>query len=345
MKKSGTIWTFVLFGMMLFAAHTSAANEIKVWVDQQLLQSDEAPPRMENEKVIVPVRELAEMLGATVKWNGETNSVEITSSGQDSLLQQVRLLQSALTAKTPEQAVEMWAEGVKTRNGALQYAILSKHLKELRHESFEAVNWVTGTSSPWLERYKISKPVENSDGSRTFRVQFDYRTEMDADEPERWDKIASFPVIVREENGSWFISSFPSEWAQQAAVLPNGLPFTEYVGDHEGEHIRLQFQRLGVSASGSSVKEAVGNHSEIVLEEKLDLPIGTVTFAEVKRTRPAAEQTDAAEYEYWLILLRDDPERADAKRAYCLMGTVTGDKEKAKKEMLDIAATWKLIEE
>lgn len=344
MKKTAIAMAGMVLGIGLFAASTSAADEIKVWVGDRLLRS-EAQPRLENGKVLAPVREIAEMLGATVKWNGERNTVEVTPPKSESQAKQIGMLESAVAAKTPEAAVDTWARAVKTRNGALQYAMLSPNLKELQRESFEAAGWVTGTSSPWLEQYKISQPQANADGSRTFRVQFDYRTSEDANEPVRWNDIVSFPVIVRQAEGNWYVAALPTEWATQSVILPDGRSFSEYDGEYEGKDMRLELQRLGIGPGGSPIKQAVGNHSDITESYELDLPVGRATFAAVERTPPAAAMSDEITYEYWLILLRDDPERADMKRAYCLTGIVTGDREEAKAELLEMAKTWKLLED
>ncbi|MEF3306077.1 stalk domain-containing protein [Paenibacillus sp. GYB003] len=343
MKKSWIAAMGAVVAVLVFVTGVSAADGIRVWVNGRLLESPEAAPRLENGKVIAPVREMAESLGAKVEWDGERGAVRVTAPESESLQRQIRLLQSALAAKTPEAAVDTWAKAVQTRNGALQYAMLSERQRELQRESLEADGWVTGTSSPWLERYRISKAESNGDGSKTFRVQFDYRSSTDIREPERWDKIASFPVIVREEDGYWRISSFPTEWAYQSVVLPNGLPFSEYDGIYEGADVRAQFQRLGVAAAAGA-KEAVGNHAEIVRQEPAELPVGKAIFMEVKRTPPAAAMSDAVTTELWFVLLRDDPERPDLKRAYCLTGVVTGDGDKAYDELKRLAATWKLIE-
>ena len=59
-----------------------------------------------------------------------------------------------------QSVAKQWAEGIKTRNGVLQYVVLSKGLKkgfeELADES-DRKAWVTGFSSPWVESYKISE--------------------------------------------------------------------------------------------------------------------------------------------------------------------------------------------
>lgn len=97
------------------------------------------------------------------------------------------------------------------RNGALQYALLSPELKERELESFEVLNWVTGTSSPWLEQYRIDSSQENQDGTWTFQVKLDYRTSVDVNEPERWDEIPAIPVTVKEYDGYWYIEDYPEE--------------------------------------------------------------------------------------------------------------------------------------
>lgn len=60
-------------------------------------------------------------------------------------------------AASPEDAVDIWAKGVKTRNGALQYAVLSKSLKAKMEDSLNNTSWITGASSPWIDSYKITE--------------------------------------------------------------------------------------------------------------------------------------------------------------------------------------------
>lgn len=332
-------------GMAIFVTGAYAADEIKIWVNGRQVETPEAAPRIENGKVVAPVREIAEALGAEVKWNGERGAVEVSAPETDSLKQQIQLLQSAVAAQTPEEAVETWVKGVQTRNGALQYAMLSKRQRELQLKALESVHWVTGTSSPWVQQYRISEATVNDDGSRTFQVQLDYRTSTDINEPERWDQIPAFPVVVQKEDEVWRIASFPYEWAYQSAELPDGQTLTDYDGVYEGRNVRVQFQRLGIGPAGGGVREAVGNHAEIVKQETIQLPVGEVTYMEVHRTQPAAAQSDEVTVELWLVLLRDDPEREDMKRTYCLTGIVTGELQAAYDELMKIASTWTLTEE
>ncbi|MGI5848756.1 MAG: hypothetical protein ACOX8Q_01575 [Christensenellales bacterium] len=56
-----------------------------------------------------------------------------------------------------ESAASVWANGLKMRSAALQYAMLSKALKEKYALQLEktAPNWVTGLSSPRIDRFEI----------------------------------------------------------------------------------------------------------------------------------------------------------------------------------------------
>jgi hypothetical protein len=345
MKKTWTGLTVLALCVILFASTALAENQVRVWLNGHLLQS-EVSPRMVENKVMAPLREVAESLGATVKWNGEQNSVEVETPETNSLRQQVRMLESALAAKTPQDAVETWAKAVQTRNGALEYAILSPRLKELKRKSFEAVNWVTGTSSPWLQQYMIHPGKANADGSLTFEVQFDFRSSTDIDKPVRWNDIPSFPVVVQQYDGFWHVSRFPAEWMIQSVTLPDGRTFTEYDGPVHWNHLQLQFQKVSIAANTPQpVEEAVGNHASVPEQMQMDLSMGKATFAVVERTPPAASGPQDTATEYWLIVIRDDPARDDMKRAYCVTGIITGDKQAARTEMLEIAKTWELIED
>lgn len=61
-------------------------------------------------------------------------------------------------ALSKEEAVDLYAQGVKIRSGALQYSVMCKELKIRFEEEMDKNKnyaWVTGTSSPWVSEYKI----------------------------------------------------------------------------------------------------------------------------------------------------------------------------------------------
>lgn len=68
-------------------------------------------------------------------------------------------------ACSPEDAAEIWANGLKTRSAAEQYAVMSPALKQEYAKQLEesAPMWVTGVSSPWIDTYRtvlVEKPEE-----------------------------------------------------------------------------------------------------------------------------------------------------------------------------------------
>lgn len=80
-----------------------------------------------------------------------------------------RLLMEAMSeigVYIPEKTVEVWVNGLKKRNAAMQYSVMTQKLKDKYAKQLEetAPNWVTGQSSPWIESYKIIK-VERLDES------------------------------------------------------------------------------------------------------------------------------------------------------------------------------------
>ncbi len=57
-----------------------------------------------------------------------------------------------------EQTVaRIWADAVQARDGKGQYGLLTKALQESVYEEFSDLNWVTGTSSPWVDSYELNK--------------------------------------------------------------------------------------------------------------------------------------------------------------------------------------------
>ena len=87
-----------------------------------------------------------------------------------------RLLMDAMNSVGvcgPEEAARLWAEGLKGRSGAGQYAAMTKELKaryaEALDRSFQ--NWVTGGSSPWVQSYEVSETAGGGD-SRKYLVRF-----------------------------------------------------------------------------------------------------------------------------------------------------------------------------
>lgn len=88
----------------------------------------------------------------------------------------IELLEDALAPRTADLAAYSWAEAIKTRNGAWQYAIMDEKLRSEYLEQFEATNWVTGFSSPWVERYRVIRQSVDEQDNVTYKVEFDWYT-------------------------------------------------------------------------------------------------------------------------------------------------------------------------
>lgn len=72
---------------------------------------------------------------------------------------------------TAEDCVRVYAEGVKTRNARVQYAVFGDELQRSSRSDFEERNWVTGVSSPWCTDYEIEKLIDTE-----YNVTFYYAT-------------------------------------------------------------------------------------------------------------------------------------------------------------------------
>ncbi|OQB15291.1 MAG: hypothetical protein BWY15_00662 [Firmicutes bacterium ADurb.Bin193] len=102
----------------------------------------------------------------------------------------------------PEKAIEVWAEGLKTRSAALQYAVMTEALKDEYAMQLEKIfpNWVTGISSPWVSGYEIIKTEKTEDDGYIFYLVFN--TETSAGPADSYKAI----ITVVKSNDFWQIS-------------------------------------------------------------------------------------------------------------------------------------------
>lgn len=84
-----------------------------------------------------------------------------------------RLITKFELPMTAEDAVNMYAEAVETRNGAVQYGLMSDELRDEKYDEFMDLWFVTGTSSPWVDSYKIENTGDNS-----YKIVFDLKTSV-----------------------------------------------------------------------------------------------------------------------------------------------------------------------
>lgn len=119
------------------------------------------------------------------------------------------LLQEAVDymgACSPEQAAQLWAQGVQKRNGAMQYAAMDEALKKSYSEKLNesAPNWVTGMSSPWVQSYDIQLSSQKKDAAT---AQVILHTETSTGPYEDLNAL----LELRIEDGFWRISNIDAE--------------------------------------------------------------------------------------------------------------------------------------
>lgn len=195
-SKCLTVTVMLMWLACVTAAY--AGDSIRLHVNGREIRTD-VPPQLIDGRLMVPVRWVAEALGARVNWDGQKGLVTIDSREQDSLQHRLDLLERVVAPRTPKEVVETWAEGVKSRNGALQYAVLAPELKEDYRNEFESCGWVTGTSSPWVEHYTIINERQET-GNWLFTVQFNMITSVGS------AGFYTSEIMVKQQDEHWWVA-------------------------------------------------------------------------------------------------------------------------------------------
>lgn len=110
----------------------------------------------------------------TVSAVGPNKTDKDLAKMQSEIEKRLNLLEFALVSQSPAEIAKTWAKGVMTRNGALQYAVLCDNLQSKYKSDFEAWDWWTRTSSPWIDSYQISAGEQQSDGTWKYIIKFQY---------------------------------------------------------------------------------------------------------------------------------------------------------------------------
>lgn len=292
MKKWLLTGVTVVVMLLSMTALAFADSPVKLLVNGQLIQTG-TPPVLVNGRTMAPVRWVAEALGAKVEWDESNRTVKINTPEQASLERQVRLLQQAVAPPTPGEAVKTWARGVKERNGALQYAALSPELREKRLPCFESCGWVTGTSSPWVEKFEIAGETKNTDGSREYRVKFELMTSTGP------AGTSESRVTVRQYDQTWLVSQLSGDRGPVAQLEEQARG---YLTEKYGRHYHIL--KTGINLMS---QEVTGSRAEAVFVTTVTLAMGTenpadwppqkgrIKFLEENRDRLTAGQIKMVE--------------------------------------------------
>lgn len=182
MRKRWLIVTGAVVLTIVLATVAFAANPMKLVVNGQEIKPD-VPPQIINGRTMVPVRWVAEALGADVQWDETSRTVRIamrqtsgTGAEVSTTDRRIIMLEKALIPKSPEEAATVWAQGVQDRNGALQFALLGPGLRKLYEPAFARCGWVTGASSPWVRSFEVLGTGEQDGAYRLKSVGYGFES-------------------------------------------------------------------------------------------------------------------------------------------------------------------------
>lgn len=136
------------------------------------------PPKIINGVTYVPIGYFTDVLEENVSYGKVDNHKLIVRAFSRNGFENNfdRLIKDFYSPLSSEDAAKMYAEAVKTRNGAVQYGLLSDELREVKYSEFSELSFVTGVSSPWVDSYEIEEVSDN-----TFKIEFTLKTSVPND--------------------------------------------------------------------------------------------------------------------------------------------------------------------
>ncbi len=108
----------------------------------------------------------------------------------------------------PKDAALVWAKGVRLRNAALQYAVLSHELRQRYAKAWErtAPGWVTSVSSPWISGFEITDE-RHEDDVYTYALAFTAATSTGI------QGVYDATLTVETDRGFWRITRLDTDEA------------------------------------------------------------------------------------------------------------------------------------
>lgn len=171
MKKNWKIMTAgVCAGVLLVSSSVFAATNVRIFINNVEFSSHTFKLSMEKGTAMVSLRSIVEQFRGKLVY--KDNSIYVTMPDSYNLSNQLKILENALLAETPEEAVQTWIRGVQKRSGAMQYAVLSPTLRQATLQEFEDNFWVTGGSSPHMGKVEKLDAKKISDDQ--VLISFEY---------------------------------------------------------------------------------------------------------------------------------------------------------------------------
>jgi len=211
---------------LTMAATALAASPIKLIVNGREIKPDVAP-QLVNGRAIVPIRWVAEALGARVAWDAENNQVRVTplTEPQDAAArEELELLTSELrTVASPRELVEKYAQALRTRNGALVRAYLAPEIKD------QVLPRIIGVSTP-ITTVEIEEKGTPGGNSQRFLLHAYFGPYGDKPSTPAFSQVVT---VAPEEGGRYIIvdiialeditnGAFWEQPREVVAALPEG---------------------------------------------------------------------------------------------------------------------------
>lgn len=132
----------------------------------------------------------------------EFKKIDIQVNDEKSLMdERIKMLELSLIGSSPEETINNFAEAVKTRNGAMQYALFSSEARVGLTKPMENSHWVTGVSSPWVEAYQVVEETKIQTNQVEYVIEFDLYTSTG------FAGKDSARLTVEKINDYWYITS------------------------------------------------------------------------------------------------------------------------------------------
>lgn len=142
----------------------------------------------------VPIDYFTDVLNENVSYDGKVVRLFKQTKDAGNFDKQIINFRNPTDA---DECVKMFAEAMKNREGAVQYALCTDELKAKTYEDFKGFDFVTGASSPWISGYEMNK---TSDNQYTITLHWASSTGAERD--------STTTVTVAQNGEYWQIQSF-----------------------------------------------------------------------------------------------------------------------------------------
>ncbi|MBB3070697.1 hypothetical protein FHS14_003699 [Paenibacillus baekrokdamisoli] len=210
--------------MIISSTVIAAASGTRIFINDVEFSGSAFNLNKDKGIVMVSLKSIVEQFQGNVTY--KDNSIYVTMPESSNLSLQVKSLENALEAGSPEEAVQTWIRGVQKRSGAMQYAVLSPALRQENKQEFEDNFWVTGASSPHMGKVEQLHSKELTPDK--VQISFDYPLVVMNETIGTGSASITVDKIKREPFDYWAISSIalkdPGDTGNMIGAIKLGNP-------------------------------------------------------------------------------------------------------------------------